>query len=239
MGRLGVLVTRTLPGAEHTAKALRALGHKVWVDPALTVRPTDESLPEITAIKTLVATSAHGVKALGRLPGAKNLPLTCLSGASYETAKALGFSHITATGEDARALCDDICQTLSPQNGTLLWVRGRHIAYDLEASLGEAGYTVHTWQAYEAHTSSALKGSTLAAIRDGKIKAVMLHSARGAKAFVKLAQGAGLSLSSLSAITLSQNVAQGIKAAGFANMVCAKAPNEWAMMDVVQNLSSE
>ncbi len=238
MGRLGLLVTRTLPGAEHTANALRALGHAVWVDPVLAVRSTDEPLPEITAIKALVATSAHGVKALGRLSGVLNLPLYCLSGASAEAAKALGFAHSEAAGEDAQALCDNICHTLSPQNGALLWARGRHISFDIKAALCERGFSVQTWQAYEAHAAAALKESTLAAIRDGKIKAVMLHSARGAKAFVKLAQAANLSLSALGAITLSQNVAQSINDAGFAKIVCAKAPNERAMMEAVQNLSS-
>ncbi|PHS29197.1 MAG: hypothetical protein COA85_01550 [Robiginitomaculum sp.] len=237
MGRLGLLVTRTLPGAEHTANALRALGHEVWVDPALTVRPTDEPLPEITAIKALVASSAHGVKALGHLAGAKDLPLYCLSGASAEAARALGFAHSKAAGEDARALCDNICHTLSPQNGALLWARGAHTSFDVKAELCGRGYDLQTWQAYEAHASGALKKSTLAAIRDGKIKAVMLHSARGAKVFVELAQGANLSLSALGAITLSQNVAQGINDAGFAKIVCAKTPNERAIREAVQNLS--
>ena len=238
MGRLGLLVTRTLPGAERTAKALRALGHAVWVDPALTVHPTDEPLPDLAAIKALAATSAHGVKALGRLSGALDVPLYCLSGASARAAEALGFVHSTAIGEDARTLCDNICQTLSPQNGPLLWARGAHISFDIKAELCGRGFSVKTWQAYEAQAAAALKESTLSAIRDGKIKAVLLHSTRGAKAFVKLAQSANLSLSALGAITLSQNVAHGIHDAGFAKMVCAKAPNERAMMEAVQYLSS-
>jgi uroporphyrinogen-III synthase len=207
------------------------------VDPVLAVRPTDDPLPDIASIKALVATSAHGVKALGRLSGALDLPLYCLSGASGEAAKALGFAHSKAAGEDARALCDNIRHTLSPQNGALLWARGAHISFDIKAALCERGFSVQTWQAYEAHAAAALKESTLAAIRDGKIKAVMLHSARGAKAFVKLAQGENISLSGLGAITLSQNVAQGINNAGFARIVCAKAPNERAMMEAVHNLS--
>ena len=236
MGGLGVLVTRTQPGATHTATALQKRGYEALIDPVLKIETTQAPPPDLTGVQAIVATSAHGVRAVAAVSGAKNIPLFCLSGASFDAARDAGFcGEIYKTDGHAKDIAAVVSAHLSPQAGPVLWVRGHHFAFDMAKALGGFGCKVQQWEAYVAQPVAALCPQTIAAIREGQIKAVLFHSARGAKHFVRLAHKAGVTLSGLKAVGISAEAAKPLRPVEFEEIYLAARPDEAALLSAVQD----
>ncbi len=238
MGGLGVLVTRTQPGATHTATALQKRGYEALIDPVLNIVTTQAPPPDLTGVQAIVATSAHGVRAVAAVSGAKNTPLFCLSGASFDAASDAGFCGETfKTDGHAKDIAVAVSAHLSSQGGPVpvLWVRGRHFAFDMAKALGGFGCKVQQWEAYAAQPVAALCPQTIAAIHEGQIKAVLFHSARGAKHFVRLAHNAGVNLSGLKAVAMSAEAAKPLRPVEFGEIYLAARPDEAALLSAVQD----
>ncbi|MDQ7019428.1 MAG: uroporphyrinogen-III synthase [Robiginitomaculum sp.] len=236
MGGIGVLITRTQPGAERTAATLRGLGYTALISPALTVCPSQNPTPALHDIQAIICTSAHGVVAIANASGARDLPLFCLAGGSVDMARERGVGGpLHADAITARVLSETIIETLAPDKGPVLWVRGRHFAFDMKAALTSQGFTVREWQGYEARPASALTKEASQAIRQGAIKAALFHSARGAKTFLALAQQSVLSLEKITAIAMSAEVAAGLENQGFFQVNRAIVPGEAAMIGALQS----
>ncbi len=232
----GVLVTRSQPGADASAKRLAARGYRAFVSPVLKAVMHQQPEPSLEGVQALIATSAHGVAALARVPGASALPLYCLAGASLETARASGLGGaVHPVAGDAAELGGYIVKRCNPHNGPLLWARGQHIATDMQAVLAKRGLAVRTWQAYAAHPASALDEAALTALRAGAIKAVLVHSARGAQVFAALAAHHGLALQNLVFIAISARAAAPLKRLDGVQVHAAASPAEDAM---IQKLDS-
>lgn len=236
MGGIGVLITRTQPGAERTAATLRGLGYNPLISPVLTVCASQVPAPALHDIQAMISTSAHGVAAIANEPGARDLPLFCLAGASVDTAREKGFvGPVHASAITAQALSETILEILTPDKGPVLWVRGRHFAFDMKAALMSKGFMVREWQGYEARAASALTAAASQAIREGAIKVVLFHSARGARTFLALAQQSTLSLAKIAAIAISAEMAAGLENQGFSQVNRAIVPGEAAMIGALQS----
>jgi len=237
VGGLGavVLVTRSQPGAGATAKRLEARGYGAVVSPVLRIAMHEQPKPALDGVQALIATSAHGVAALGAVPGAAALPLYCLAGASLATAHDHGLGgNIHPVRGDAAALGAKIAVLCDSQNGPLLWARGHHVAHDVGADLATRGFEVRSWQAYEARPARALDKKAVQALRDGAIKAVLVHSARGAQAFAALAAHHELSLDGLVIIAISARASAPFETIKGILVHVAASPAEDAIMQKLE-----
>jgi uroporphyrinogen-III synthase len=237
MGGVGVLITRSLPGAKASAGRLIQNGYTPYIDPVLEIHSSQQTPPDLQNIQAVIATSANGVRAfLGQYKHC-TLPLFCLSGASKDEASGgqyAGKIHtVPGNAQDLLALA---LKRLSPKNGPLLWVRGHHAAFDMEAALIKAGYAVQMWEAYAAWPTSALSEETQRAFTEGRINAVFFHSARGANGFARLARQSGVSLHHSVAIAISPEAAAPLQNCGFTKLHCAPAPSETAMHALLKTL---
>lgn len=237
MGGLGakILVTRTLPGASVTAECLAKLGYAPLISPVLEIHASSHAKPDWQGLQAVIATSATGVDAIAGVPGAQDVPLFCFSGASFKAAKASAFSGgIREFSGNGEGLSQWICQQLSPKDGPVLWVRGRHFAFDVKAAMKAHGFDIREWEAYEARPVKALKPTIAEAMHKGQVKAVLFHSARGAQTFIGLAEQHGISLGGVKAIAVSDKAAKPLTDAGFADLHIAQVPNEDAMVLMLQ-----
>ncbi len=236
MGKLApsILITRTEPGAKASAMRLTQAGYTAITSPVLQVQSSAHPAPDLDGVQCVIATSAHGVIFFAALPGADAVPLYCFAGASLEAALAGSIGDnvhtITANAEELTAM---VQKERFPKGGAVLWVRGRHYAFDVKAALVTQGFAVREWEAYEAMAADALNPETKEAFRKGSIKAVLFHSARGAKVFLTLAQQENLPLGEIKAITISGEAAKPLGLAGFNAIHVAENPSEAAIMDAV------
>ncbi len=238
MGEIGprdlpVLITRTAPGAAQTGARLSALGYVPIIAPMLVVTSTRQPVPALDGVQALIATSAHGVRAMATLPDAKNLPLFCLSGASANAATELGLAPRICDG-GGQQLADFVIKALSPKRGAIMWVRGAHFAFDMAAKLTTTGFEVHAWEAYTANAQHMLGDMAERALRTASIKAVLFHSARGAAVFADITAGLGVELRAIKAIAISEQAAKPIADAGFGLVCHAAQSTEEALMRCVQ-----
>jgi uroporphyrinogen-III synthase len=234
---LRLLVTRPEAEGERTAARLRARGHEVWLAPLLRVELATDLAFGPGPWGGVAFTSANAVRALSshrRLAELTALPAYSVGARTREAAAAVGFARaLSAEGdvEDLVRLVEAQTDNLLP----LLYFAGAERAGDLAAALAPTGRSVETVIAYRARLVGDFDADVRDAIAAGRIESVLHYSARSAAAFLAAAQVAGLEEFARTAkhFCLSVQVAAPLAAAGARNMSIAAAPNESALIDLI------
>ncbi len=230
-----VLVTRGWPGAERTAKALRARGIDPIIAPVLDISFRARLDVDLAEVQALIFTSGNGVRAWGPRRPERDLPVFSVGDNTADDAREIGFRNVYSADGDVHDLAALIKRELKPQDGALLHVRGIHVAGDLAGDLKSAGFQVRGAIGYGAVAVDALREEAIAAILCGAPVAVLIHSARGAKTFLDLVRKFGLQpwLKSVTAYGISTNALKPLENAGFAKLVAAARPKEDALLDLL------
>lgn len=234
-----VLVTRGWPGAERTASGLRRMGIDPIISPVLDINfraRIDVSLEDVQA---LVFTSANGVRAWGPRRPERELAVFAVADATAQAARDIGFKRVQSAEGDVGSLASLIRRKLNPKKGALLHVRGIHVSGDLSGVLKPDGFKVRDAIGYGAVAVDALGEEAIAAVISGAPVTVLIHSARGAKTFLDLLRKFGLHhwLGSVTALGISRNALAPLEGAGFCALVAAPAPNEDALMALLDDSS--
>jgi uroporphyrinogen-III synthase len=118
-----------------------------------------------------------------------------------------------------------------PPGLVLLHVTGRHHKEQPAASLRAAGFSVLTWETYEARAVETLPEAAMEALRTGQIGAALHYSRRSADLVVRLAEEAGVAsnLRAVPHLCLSADVAAPLTVTGAATLV-AEDPSEDALL---------
>ncbi len=222
-----ILVTRPQPGANETAERLVQLGHQPLICPLLDIAYLDSPLVIGPDVSALVLTSPSGVRGLVRLTARRDLPVYSVGDRTADLARQLGFQQVFSAAGDVNALADLIVREPPAGPGRLLHVSGADVAGDLAALLRPHGIGLDRHIAYRAVPASILDDQTQAALADGRIRAVLLFSARTARCFVTLVEKAGLApaMAGLTALCISQAVAEAIAGPAWGDVKVAASPD--------------
>jgi uroporphyrinogen-III synthase len=235
---LRLLVTRPEAEGERTAARLRARGHEVWLAPLLRIEPIADLALGPGPWAGVAFTSANAVRAVSshpRLPELTALRAFTVGARTREAAIAIGFSDaLSAEGDvdDLARLVDANAEPGLP----LLYFAGAERTSDLAAALAPTRHAVETVIAYRARLVSDFDADVRDAAAAGRIEAVLHYSARTAAAFLAAAEGAGLAQFARSAkhFCLSAQVAAPLTEAGARIVSIATAPNESALIDLIE-----
>lgn len=176
-----VLVTRPRDQAAVTARRLAELGHAVLVDPVLEVRPLPVPSPDTTDTVAIALTSGHAVPALAGLDAA--LPVFAVGEATAAAARAAGRRHVRQAAGDGRALASLIGESLpapAPERRVVLHPAGADVRPGLEQALRALGFGYRRLTVYAAVPTEGPAPEVEAALRDGRLDAVLLYSPRSA-----------------------------------------------------------
>jgi uroporphyrinogen-III synthase len=151
-------------------------------------------LPPISldGVHALIATSRNALRGLRRNAAfgeARRLPVYTVGQATAAYAADLGFFDIrlgAGTGRDLAAL---IARTARPGAGTMLYLTGEHIAFDLAGALAPEGYDISRSVVYAALENPAA-GADFARHLQAGIDGAILMSPRAAQIFATLLAGA-------------------------------------------------
>jgi uroporphyrinogen-III synthase len=228
-----VLVTRSAPDAERTARKLSTLGHVACLAPVTRIVPTGDPAPEARC-DAVIVTSAHAAEALAGLDRQK--PVFAVGERTAEAVRSQGYADVIVADGDAVSLSRLIRGQMQP-GLTLLHVTGRHHKEEPAASLRAAGFTVLQWEVYEAKAAAQLPEAAIEALRTGQIGAALHYSRRSADLVVRLAEEAGLAsnLRAVPHLCLSADVAAPLMAIGSAALV-AGDPSEDALLRLLDPL---
>lgn len=189
-----LLVTRPEPDATRTAARLEAIGHRVWVEPLLTVafNPPPQRLP---APGALLVTSQNAVRALQSWPQAaewRDVPVFPAGPTTARALRDLGFTDVRSGATDAASLAEVVLRTLNTDTGPLVYPAARDRTGGLAGGLTAAGFDVRLVEAYRAEPVAALSPPVRAALDAAEIDGILLYSARTARALIEVAGRAGI-----------------------------------------------
>jgi uroporphyrinogen-III synthase len=233
-----LLVTRPEPDGARTAARLCARGHEVRLVPLLRIEPVADARFGAGPWSGIVFTSANGVRAVAthrRFRELAGLPAYAVGARTREAAVAAGFAQTVSAEGDVDALARLIAATTGDAGLPLIYFAGSDLAGDLAGALGRVGQAVETVIAYRAVAVDDFDADLRAAIADGEIDAVLHYSARTASAYVAAAKAAGLTESAMKIrhLCLSSQVARPLAASGAGAVLVAAAPNEEALLALI------
>jgi uroporphyrinogen-III synthase len=233
-----LLVTRPEPEGARTAALLRARGHEAWLVPLLRIEPVADADFGAGPWAGVVFTSANAVRAVaahrrfGELVG---LPACAVGARTRGAAIAAGFADTVSAEGDVDDLARLIVARVGDAGLPLLYFAGHDRAGDLAAALRKAERTVETVIVYQAAIVGDFDADMRSAIAGGRIDGVLHYSARTAGAFIAAAAAAGVTDSTMKIrhFCLSAQVAAPLAAAGATTVDIAGAPNEAALLALI------
>ncbi|RIJ23955.1 uroporphyrinogen-III synthase [Henriciella barbarensis] len=227
-----IIVTRSQPGADQTARALEERGLTVIVTPAIELTRSDAALPDLSAYGGLIFTSANGVRFLSAETEARDLPTWCVGPATASEALLEGYSPVHQSSGDAEDLAHYIAHHWpSGQSKRLLHVANSAAKGIVKAALEGEGFEVDFLALYEASYAPGLTPAARAAIESGEPCIVLVHSAKGAKAFMDLSEG--LDLSRISYVAISEQAAGPLREGGEDLIDVAEHPDEAHLLETL------
>lgn len=228
-----ILVTRPRDDAEAFAARLHALGHTTIIEPVIDVVFRDGAPLDLTGVQALAFTSANGVRAAARRTVVRNVPVVAVGPATAAEATAAGFASVSqSSGDGVAGLTDHIRASLKPAAGMVLHATGTVTAGDLRAALKPAGFEVRIAQLYEARAADGLSGALCAELGSGAIDAAVFFSPRTASLFAALVEAENLASAcrSMTALTLSEAVANALDSLSFREVRVAARPTAEALL---------
>ncbi len=215
---------------------MRRLGHEPVFAPVLAIRDLATPAPPLADVGALIVTSRHAAGATACID-----PSPPVFAVGAGTAAALAAAGVPVAGQasgDGAALADLISARLRPEQGALVHPTGTVRAAGLAAALEAAGFDYRPWPVYSADPVDRLPEQVVAALADGAIDAVTLHSPRTARLFGERLVEAGVvaGTEALVALTLSANVADAIRSWPWREIRIAERSDERGMAALLEEL---
>lgn len=230
-----VLLTRSRPDAEETARLLAERNIETVIAPVIDISDNDGVTLDLEGVQALLFTSANGVRAFARATARRDLPVFAVGDASAQAAVDNGFSEVASANGDVAALAALVRERLDPGAGALLHAAGSAVAGDLAGDLTDYGFAVRRTVLYRAQTVDILPVDARHALQDGTVDAALFYSPRTAAHFAALVAAAGLQSSCRQIIAgcLSDAVGEAAATLPFADIRVAKTPDQAALFDVL------
>lgn len=217
-----VWITRTEPGAQTSADAVKALGVTPVIAPLMHVTATAHGSAAPHDGEALAFTSANGVRAFAALSDKRSHDVYCVGAATGEQARAIGFSDVQSAGGNVESLAKLI---KSRGKNSIVHYSGVHVAGDLTGALNVAGLTARREIIYGTQAVSEIPNAAKALMNDGGY--VLLHSPKAAQILTQLLSRDHAK--NWVTVSLSDNI-DACLSEGWESRHIASAPNERALM---------
>jgi uroporphyrinogen-III synthase len=219
-----VWITRTQPGADRTAVAVREAGFDPVVAALLAVRslePAEDIATVVDGIAALAFTSVNGLAFADLIPR-RDWPVFAVGDRTAEAARQRGFQTVISAGGDARDLTALIASEWRGRNGALLIPTAAQPAADMGALL-QGRVPTRTVAIYETvETQTALP-------EDFDI--VLIHSVRAAQILARRLEPSAAH--GRTAIALSKAIAAPLRSLGFADLRIPLRPDEAGLLEAL------
>lgn len=228
-----IIVTRAEPGASETAARLEVEGWQAVKSPALIIQslpaPPAENLP---VHSDLIFTSVNGVTAYSSAYTARDYAAWCVGRSTAAAARDAGFQTIYDADGNAADLAKMITVSSGGADRRWLHVANAAAAGDLVSTLCRAGRSASFLALYETKPSDALSLEAHDALAASAPCIVLIHSAKGAASFARLAPSDALHAAMV--VAISEAAIAPLSGTHAPAIFCAERPNEDALIDAVR-----
>ena len=178
-----ILLTRPLDDSKELISNFSSLNHKVSHLPLLNIKKKETREVDFDQYKGIIFTSANALKNLDTTKIGKNIVCFCVGLATEKKAKESGFQNIFCAEGNVNNLKELILQNFDPKIGSLLYVSGEIISYNLDRNLIEENYAVDRIINYTATPNENLDDNFLKEIKKSVPEIVYIYSENSAKTF--------------------------------------------------------
>lgn len=204
----------------------------------LTLRhvPHEPISPE--GIAAVVLTSANALPGLDE--PLRQLPVFAVGQATAQAALAAGCTNVIAGPGEGVELAALVRDRIPPEAGTILHVCGEDVRDGLQQALEAAGYRYARLVVYRAEPATRLAPRTIEALTRRELDAVLFYSPRTARTFAELVAREGLTeqLRSVSAVCLSEAIAQEIRHLPWRSIEVAARRDQSALLACLEDLAA-
>lgn len=233
-----ILITRPQEDFGRTADSVTQLGFEAISAPSLLFETLDFDHVELEDYAALVFTSANGVRALKNHKNMNQLACYVVGKNTAKVAKQLGFEVLVQGDNDVVSLAEKIEIDYRDRGFSkpLLHISGTHMAGNLSKILAEKLIVTERIQAYIMQEVNEVSPRLNAAIKEGKIAAILFYSTRSAKIFIKNMQKHGLlsKIFEIPTFCLSKNIADAVARPYLKNIYFVNRPDEAKLLKLMQ-----
>jgi uroporphyrinogen-III synthase len=221
-----LLVLRPQPGADETVARARALGLTATAAPIFSVGEVAWAPPAPEDFDALLVTSANALRHAGpALAGFTSLPCYAVGEATAKTARAAGFTNVTAGASDAEALLDLVA---ADGRTRLLHLCGRE-----HRQTGRPGLSITRRIVYAAEPASVLPAEASEALQANAV--ALLHSPRAGALFGQLVDTVRMHRNAIRLAAIS-DAAASAAGSGWRCLAVASAPSDEALLECAAKL---
>ena len=181
-----ILLTRPLDDSKELLFKLTSMKHKVSHLPLLQIKKIEIPETDFTQFKAIIFTSANALKYLDTSKIDKKIFCFCVGLATERKAKELGFQNIFCAEGNVNNLKELILQNFDPKIGSMIYVSGEIISYNLDKDLILENYVVKRIINYTTTPNENLQDNFIRDIKLSVPEIIFIYSENSAKVFYSL-----------------------------------------------------
>ena len=181
-----ILLTRTLEDSKDLIIKFTSLGHKVSHLPVIKVEPIKYNEQDFSQFKGIIFTSANAIKNLNIKNIDKNIYCFCVGLATERIAKQRGFQNIFCAEGNVNNLKEIILQNFDKKIGSIIYVSGEIISFNLNEELTSEGYSVKRIINYSIKPINELKDEFVRELKSNIPDMVFIYSENSAINFLNI-----------------------------------------------------
>ena len=181
-----ILLTRPLDDSKELILKFSSMNHKVSHLPLLQIKKKEIPETDFKQFKAIIFTSANAIKNLDISKIDKNIFCFCVGIATERKAKELGFQNIYCADGNVNNLKELILQNFDPKIGSMLYLSGEIVSYNLDQDLISENYVIKRIINYTAIPNENLSDDFLRDIKSSVPEIVYIYSENSAKTFFTL-----------------------------------------------------
>ncbi len=181
-----ILLTRPLDDSKELILKFSSLNHKVSHLPLLQIKKKEIPEIDLNQFKAIIFTSANAIKNLDISKIDKNIFCFCVGIVTERKAKELGFQNIYCADGNVNNLKELILQNFDPKIGSMLYLSGEIVSYNLDQDLISENYVIKRIINYTAIPNENLSDDFLKDIKSSVPEIIFIYSENSAKAFYSL-----------------------------------------------------
>lgn len=233
-----LIITRPAEDGRRQAAQLKQKGHDAVVRPLMEIVYQRLTPLRLQGVQGLIVTSRNALRGLahnGAFDAAKRLPAYCVGETTASFARSLGFEAVVTGPGTAKELLPLIVKATRPEVGALLYLTGKHLAFDLETPLKDRGFAVPRLILYEAREADVKGLEAFAETFRAGVDGVVLMSARTSEVFVKAVKAFKLEREAAAATCYcySAGVAVPLRELGTIPIALSPRPTETDLMELI------
>ncbi len=181
-----ILLTRPLNDSKDLILRFTSLGHKVSHLPVINVEPVQYEEQDYSQFKGIIFTSANAINNLNTSRIDKNIQCFCVGSATEKIAKKSGFQNIFCAEGSVSNLREVIIQNFDKKSGSLIYISGDIVSFNLDKDLVLEGYSVKRLVNYTVKPINEIREEFVKDLKSLIPNIVFIYSENSARNFLNI-----------------------------------------------------